>query len=114
MFYVFWGYFLPIENLFLQNQALFYHLLMQQSMKKRSLFYDDLCSIILNQQMQPLILDENQMQIEVEDFLVQYFHVHKENYLELIEVELMIVEFPFKKDQVYNLCKIYRQTDTKG
>jgi hypothetical protein len=50
--------------------------------------------IILNQQMKPLTLDENQKQIEIGDIVVQYFHVHEENYLELIEVGIMIDEFP--------------------
>jgi len=41
-------------------------------------------------------LDENQKQIEIEDIVIQYFHVHEENYLELVEVEIMISEFPIK------------------
>ena len=44
--------------------------------------------------MKLLNLGENQMQIETEDVEVQHFHVHEENYLELIEDEIGIAEFP--------------------
>jgi hypothetical protein len=46
--------------------------------------------------MKQLKLDENQKQIEIEDIVDQYFHEQEENYLELIEVEIMIDLFPTK------------------
>jgi hypothetical protein len=46
--------------------------------------------------MKQLKLDEKQKQIEFEDIVDQYFHEQEENYLELIELEIMIDSFPIK------------------
>ncbi len=46
--------------------------------------------------MKKLTLDENQKQIEIVDIVGQYFHVHKENYLVLIVVEITIVVCPIE------------------
>lgn len=52
--------------------------------------------------------DENQKQIEIEDIVDQYFHGHQENYLELIEVETMIVEFPIKNNKSTIFLSIHK------
>jgi hypothetical protein len=38
--------------------------------------------------------DVDQQQIEIEEFVVQYLHVLEESFLELIEDEMMIVDYP--------------------